>query len=311
MNRRETDGRVESIRQRLRNELRARGEDVTLGLQRYAVERFLYRLGRSRHRERFVLKGATLFAIWGTAYRPTRDLDFTGYGSPDPQEVIGAFREIFNTPDDVDQLIFDSDAITADPIRDGSEYDGLRIKVRARLGGSHIPIQVDVGFGNAIVPGPEEKEFRTILGDPPPRILAYPPESVVAEKMHAMVTLGERNSRYKDFYDLHAIARGFAFERSTLVRAARATFEHRATPITAGTPAALTGPFYSSESRAQQWRAYVTRNRLDGVSPDFGLVGDVVIGFLRPVWEDVGSGRAPAGDWLPGGPWRSNEEPIV
>jgi hypothetical protein len=311
MNSRETGGRVESIRQRLRNELRARGEDVTLGLQRYAVERFLYRLGRSRHRQRFVLKGATLFAMWGRAYRPTRDVDFTGYGSPDPQNVIEAFREICNTPDDVDQLTFDSDAITADPIRDGSEYDGLRIKVRARLGESEIPIQVDVGFGNAIVPGPEEKEYRTILGDPPPRILAYPAESVVAEKMHAMVTLGERNSRYKDFYDIHAIARGFPFERSTLVRAARATFERRATPITVGTPAALTAPFYSSESRAQQWRAYVTRNRLDGVSQDFGLVGEVVIVFLRPVWEDLDSGRTPAGDWVPNGPWRLNEEPII
>lgn len=309
MSGRETSGRAESIRQRLRNELRARGEDVTLGLPRYAVERFLYRLGRSRHRERFVLKGATLFAIWGTAYRPTRDVDFTGYGSADPQDVIAAFREICNTADDVDRLVFDTDTITAEPIRDGSEYDGLRIRIRARLGESDIPIQVDVGFGNAIVPGPEEKEYRTILGDPAPRILAYPPESVVAEKMHAMVTLGERNSRYKDFYDLHAIARGFPFERSTLVRATRATFERRATPIAAETPAALAGPFYARESRAQQWRAYVTRNRLDGVSRDFGLVGDVVIGFLRPLWEDLGAGRAPAGDWPPGGPWRSTEEP--
>jgi len=162
MSGRATDGRAESIRQRLRNELRARGEDVTLGLPRYAVERLLYRLGRSRHRERFVLKGATLFAIWGTAYRPTRDVDFAGYGSADPQDVIAAFREICNTPDDVDQLAFDTETITAEPIRDGSEYDGLRIKLRARLGESDIPIQVDVGFGNAIVPGPEEKEYRTI-----------------------------------------------------------------------------------------------------------------------------------------------------
>ena len=121
MSGRESDGRAESIRQRLRNGLRTRGEDVTFGLQRYAVERFLYRLGRSRHRERFVLKGATLFAIWGTAYRPTRDVDFTGYGSSDAQDVIGAFREICNTPDDVDQLVFDTEAITAEPIRDGSE----------------------------------------------------------------------------------------------------------------------------------------------------------------------------------------------
>src|SRR5205823_7081625 len=128
MSGRKTDGRAESIRQRLRNEFRARGEDVALGLIRYAVERFLYRLGRSRHRERFVLKGATLFAIWGTAYRPTRDVDFTGYGSSDPQDVIEAVREICDTPDDVEQLLFDTDTITAESIRDGSEYDGLRVK---------------------------------------------------------------------------------------------------------------------------------------------------------------------------------------
>ena len=301
MSGRETGGRAESIRQRLRNELRARGEDVTLGLQRYAVERFLYRLGRSRHRERFVLKGATLFAIWGTAYRPTRDVDFTGYGSSDPHDVIGAFREICNTPDDVDQLVFDTETITAEPIRDGSEYDGLRIWIRARLGESEIPIQADVGFGNAIVPGPEEKEYRTILGDPPPRILAYPPESVVAEKTHAMVMLGERNSRYKDFY---AMAGAFHFERTTLVQAVRATFDRRRTPVPAALPAALAAPFYSNESRDAQWRAYVNRNSLLDAPADFGRVGDRLAAFLHPIWADLGSGSATAGDWQSGGPWR-------
>jgi hypothetical protein len=132
MSRREADGRAESIRRRLRNELRARGEDVALGLQRYAVERLLYRLGRSRHRERFVLKGATLFAIWGTAYRPTRDIDFTGYGSAEQADVIRDFREICDTEDVVDRLVFDTANITAERIRDGSEYDGMRIRVRAR-----------------------------------------------------------------------------------------------------------------------------------------------------------------------------------
>ncbi len=304
MSERETDGRAESIRQRLRNELRARGEDVTLGLPRYAVERFLYRLGRSRHRERFVLKGATLFAIWGTAYRPTRDVDFTGYGSSDPKDVIGAFREICKTPDDVDQLVFDTETIAAEPIRDGSEYDGLRIRIRARLGASDIPIQVDVGFGNAIVPGPEEKEYRTILGDPPPRILAYPPESVVAEKMHAMVILGDRNSRYKDFYDLYAMAGAFDFERTTLVQAVKATFDRRRTLVQAALPAALAAPFYSSESRASQWRAYVDRNHLSDAPADFGRVGDRLTAFLQPLWADLGSGSATAGDWQGGGPWR-------
>jgi predicted nucleotidyltransferase component of viral defense system len=304
MNDQKKDGRAESIRHRLRNVLRARGEDVALGLSRYAVERFLYRLGRSSHRERFVLKGATLLAIWGTAYRPTRDIDFTGYGSSDPQDVIGAFREICNTADDVDQIVFDTDTISAEPIRDGSEYNGLRIKIRARLGESNIAIQVDVGFGNAIVPGPEEKEYRTILGDPPPRILAYPPESVVAEKMHAMVILGERNSRYKDFYDLHAMAGAFPFERGTLVRAVKATFERRATPITVDTPAALTARYYSDESRAQQWRAYVTRNSLTDAPTDFTRVGERVTAFLQPVWAELNAHDATAGDWPPGGPWR-------
>jgi len=304
MSARETDGRAESIRQRLRNELRSRGEDVTLGLPRYAVERFLYRLGRSRHRERFVLKGATLFAIWGTAYRPTRDVDFTGYGSSDPEDVIGAFREICNTPDDVDQLVFDEATITAEPIRDGSEYDGLRIRIRARLGESNIPIQVDVGFGNAIVPGPEEKEYRTILGDPPPRILAYPPESVVAEKTHAMVILGQHNSRFKDFYDIYAMAGAFRFERTTLVQAVKATFDRRRTPVQAELPEALAAPFYSDESRTSQWRAYVTRNGLSDAPADFAQVGDRIVAFLRPLWGDLGSGSATAGDWQDGGPWR-------
>lgn len=307
MNEQETEGKAESIRQRLRNELRARGEDVTLGLQRYAVERFLYRLGCSPHRERFVLKGATLFAIWGTAYRPTRDIDFTGYGSSKSEDVIRDIRNICDTPDEVDQLVFDTANIVAEPIRDSSEYDGLRIKIRARLGDSDIPVQIDVGFGNAIVPGPEETEYRTILGDPPPRILAYPRESVVAEKLNAMVTLGERNSRYKDFYDLHAMANAFQFDRNTLARAVRATFERRATPIDAALPAPLTAPFYASANRMTQWRAYVTRNGLSGAPTDFQQVGELLSQFLQPVWDELLSDAADAGNWEPGGPWQMRE----
>lgn len=298
------EGRAESIRHRLRNELRARGEDVTLGLSRYTVERFLYRLGCSTHREKFILKGATLFAMWGTAYRPTRDVDFTGYGSSDPQDVIKAFREICDTPDEFTQLIFDTENITAEPIRDGSEYDGLRIRIRAKLGDSDVPVQIDVGFGNAIVPGPEEREYRTILGDPPPRILAYPAESVVAEKTHAMVLLGLRNSRFKDFYDLYAMAGAFRFERTTLVQAVEATFERRRTTVQAALPEALAAPFYSNAARASQWRAYVTRNTLSDAPSDFAQVGDRLTTFLQPIWTDVASSARTIGDWQNGGPWR-------
>lgn len=300
MSNRDAGGRAESIRQRLRNML---GSDLTPSLQRLAVEQFLYRLGESRHRERFVLKGATLFAIWGTAYRPTRDVDFTGYGSSAEADVIRDFREICALPDAVELLVFDPDSITAVPIRDGSEYDGLRVSVMARLGNSPIAVQIDIGFGNAIVPGPVETEMRTLLGDPPPRILAYPPESVVAEKLNAMVTLGERNSRYKDFYDLHAMASAFEFDKDTLVRAVRATFERRATPMTAALPAPITAPFYANTDRLTQWRAYVSRNDLTGALADFQVVGELLARFLQPVWEQLLEDGDAAGAWPPGGPW--------
>ena len=301
----EKDGRAESIRQRLRNELRARGEDVALGLPRYAVERFLYRLGRSSHRERFVLKGATLFAIWGTAYRPTRDVDFTGYGSADPQDVIGAFREDLQhagrcRPAGLRHRI---DHGGADP-RWLRVSTGFASRSERGSGSRTYRFRWTSDSATRLFPAPRRQEYRTILGDPPPRILAYPPESVVAEKMHAMVILGERNSRYKDFYDLYAMAGAFHFERSTLVRAVKATFERRTTQVAAALPAALAATFYSSEDRAAQWRAYVTRNDLADAPADFARVGERLTAFLQPVWADLGSQNVTAGDWPSGGPWR-------
>lgn len=300
----ESDGGAESVRHRLRNVLRARGEDVSMGLQRYAAERFLYRLGNSAHRERFVLKGAALFAIWGTTYRPTRDLDFTVYGDANVDAVLRALREICQTPDDVDALKFEAETITTAPIRDGSEYAGIRAHLIALVGASRISVQLDLGFGNAIVPGPEEVVYRSLLGDPPPRILAYPQEAVVAEKLHAMVTLGEQNSRYKDFYDMHAMATAFSFERSTLEAAVQATFARRTTPIAAPLPVALGAAFYASDARATQWRTYVTRTGLVSAPTDFNAIGAVIVSFAGPVWESLSAGVESRGDWSPGGPWR-------
>jgi Nucleotidyl transferase AbiEii toxin, Type IV TA system len=190
------DHQAESIRHRLRNLLRKRNEDMQFGLQRYAIERFLYRLGVSSHRDRFVLKGASLFALWGgSVYRPTRDLDFTGYGSADEADVLAALREICMLSP-ADELIFDPDTLNAEPIRDDSEYHGLRIRLAATLGTSRIPIQIDIGFGNAVEPSPQYADYPTLLDDPKPRIRTYPPEAVIAEKLHAMVVLGERPRRW-------------------------------------------------------------------------------------------------------------------
>ncbi|MFI5338605.1 MAG: nucleotidyl transferase AbiEii/AbiGii toxin family protein [Candidatus Methylomirabilales bacterium] len=296
--------RTESIRHRLRNRIRERGEDVQFALQRYAQERFLYRLGESPSRERFILKGAMLFALWGgPVYRPTRDLDLTGHGSSDAEEVLAALRQICEMPCATDGLLFDPATLTAEPIRDEEEYHGLRIRLQATLGESRIPMQIDIGFGNAIEPPAVDVQYPTLLNDLPPRIRAYPQEAVIAEKLHAMVLLGERTSRFKDFYDLYVLARQFPFEGPRLARAIAATFERRRTTIDAVQPAALAPRFFADPTRAAQWRTYLDRNRLPGAPADFDAVGEVLRTFLGPPWNTLADDQVFEPSWQPGGPW--------
>ena len=295
-----------SIHRRLLNGARERAEDPQFILQRYAAERFLYRLGESLQREHFVLKGALLFAAWGgAAYRPTRDLDFTGFGSDALEAVLERIRDICSTVVPDDGMSFDASDIHAETIRQELEYGGVRIVFEAKLGAARVRMQVDVGFGNAIEPQPTDTVFPVLLDAPAPRIRAYPHEAVVAEKLHAMVLLGERNSRFKDFYDLHVVARLFPFDGAQLARSIAATFRRRRTEIDAATAAALTPRFYSDGGRAEQWRAYLRRNSLPGAPAEFGLVGEQLVGFLGPVWESLLKEAAFDHQWPAGGPWRS------
>ena len=293
-----------SVRARLQQYSMNKGEDFQFVLQRYASERFLYRLGQSEHRSRYVLKGAMLFALWGSSlYRPTRDLDFTGYGSAETGDVLATIREIcaVSTPDD--GLSFDPTTITAEPIRDDAEYQGLRVKLRATLDSARIPMQIDIGFGNAIEPPPVDADYPTLLGSPAPHIRAYPHEAVVAEKLHAIVVLGERNSRYKDFYDLWVLARHFPFEGARLSGAIMATFTRRNTTISAALPTGLAPRFYIDDLRAGQWRAYLTRTKVPGAPPDFATVGELLQSFLGPIWRVLAASGTLTDSWAAGGPW--------
>lgn len=293
-----------SVHARLLHRSRETGEDFQYLLHRYAAERFPYRLGESVYREQYVLKGAMLFALWGgSAYRPTRDLDFTGFGSSDADHVLAAFREICEVSVPDDGLIFDATTLSAEPIREDTEYGGLRIRFRARLGTARIDMQVDLGFGNAIQPQACDVDYPVLLDGPVPNIRAYPHEAVVAEKLHALVMFGERTSRMKDLYDLYTLATQFPFDGPNLARAIAATFERRHTPIEAVLPAALTPRFFADGARAEQWRAYLRRNRLPGAPADFGLVGERVQSFLRPVWDAIARGEAFDLQWPTGGPW--------
>ena len=205
-----------SVRQRLLNLATERKEDFGLVLTRYGLERFLYRLSVSPHRDSFVLKGALLLQLWtAETYRPTRDLDLLARGISNIS-YRKIFSEVCSQKVEDDGLMFVLDTIRAERIRDDEAYEGVRVRVEARLGDVRVPLQIDVGLGDTIVPASEELEYPTLLKFAVPKLHAYSKESVVAEKFEAMVKLGMANSRMKDFYDLWVLARRFGFESSIL-----------------------------------------------------------------------------------------------
>lgn len=293
-----------SVRQRLLNIARESGDPYQLVLTRYALERLLYRIGRSGHAGEFVLKGALLFSVWADApRRSTKDLDLLGSGEPSPERVREVFREICATEVKDDGLSFDASSVKAEDIREDQVYGGIRVGVLARLGKIRIPLQVDVGFGDAVVPEAGELEYPGLLDFPRARVRAYPPEAVVAEKLHAMVVLGMVNSRMKDFYDLWALARVFSFDMRQLAGAVRATFERRGTALPAGLPVALTSRFAGDRTKAEQWGAFLHRSDLAPAPPALGDTISSISRFVGPVIEFLDSPKPRNASWFPGGPW--------
>ena len=228
-----------SLRQRLLNLARARGQPLELLLTRYALERLLHRLSLSPHRERFVLKGALLLTTWfDEPHRATRDLDLLGFGDPSDDALLATFREVMAITVD-DGITFDTTKLQIQPIREDREYGGSRLRITAALAGARIPTVVDVGFGDAIEPGAEDIDLPVLLDMPSPHLRAYPPETVIAEKLHAMVALGMANSRMKDYYDVWMLTRTYVLDPARLRRAVDATFARRSTPLLASVPEGL------------------------------------------------------------------------
>lgn len=309
-----------SVRQRLLNGAKERGEQFELTLVRFACERLLYRLSVSPHADRFVLKGGMLFLLWADrTYRPTRDIDLLGTGSMDEAGLRGIFRELCSMGVPADGLAFDAGSLAITPIRAAQQYVGSRVQMSASLGSARIPVQVDVGIGDAVLPPPERCELPSLLDHPPARLRAYRRETVIAEKMHAMVELGELNSRMKDFHDVWWLARTFPFDGLTLQGAVQATFERRRTPLGEGLPSPLTRAFYRDAARARTWRLFAERHGGE-VADDlrvlvggggFAAVGDHLQDFLLPLWRALGASRAFHGAWTPGGPWTETNWPTA
>lgn len=245
-----------SIRQRLLNLAKARGQPLELLLTRYALERLLHRLSLSPHRERFVLKGALLLTTWfDEPHRATRDLDLLGFGDPSEDALLAVLREVMMIAVD-DGVSFDTAKLKIQPIREDLDYGGSRLSTTALLSGARIPIVVDVGFGDAIEPGAEDIELPVLLDMPSPRLRAYPLETVIAEKLHAMVSLGMANSRMKDYYDVWMLTRAFTLDPNRLRRAVDATFARRDTSLLASVPEGLSDAFAADPGKQAQWQAF-------------------------------------------------------
>jgi predicted nucleotidyltransferase component of viral defense system len=238
-----------SVRQRLLNLAHARGQPMDLLLTRYALERLLHRLSLSPHRERFVLKGAMLLVTWfDEPHRATRDVDLLGFGDATEDALLSTFREIMAIEAD-DGVHFDLKNLRIDAIREELEYGGSRLRTTAALAGARIPITVDIGFGDAIAPGTEDVNLPVLLEMPSPRLRAYPPETVIAEKVHAMVALGRANSRMKDYYDVWMLTSTFYLDPDRMRQAIAATFARRNTVIPNQVPDGLSDAFASDPAK--------------------------------------------------------------
>jgi predicted nucleotidyltransferase component of viral defense system len=298
-----------SIRARLLNISRETQEDFQMLLNRYARERLLYRLSQSPLRDRFVLKGATLFSVWvEKPFRSTRDADFLSFGPNDVDSVTRGFRDLCgsdggNDPDD--GIRFDRESVQGAQIREEEEYSGVRILLDAYIGRAKARIQIDIGFGDAITPEAQEVTLPAILDLPAPRLRAYPKETVIAEKFQAMAVLAETNSRMKDFYDIWVMQSQFVFEGAQLAEAIKTTFARRRTDVVPSSCVAFQSAFYSSKEPLIHWRLYVQRGSFERIPPTFAEVGETIDAFLRPIAESIARGEPFDRTWPPGGPWKT------
>lgn len=292
-----------SVRARLLRLSTENKQDFQILLGQYAIERLLYRLSKSRHAKSFVLKGAMLFAIWcQKPTRSTRDLDLLGFGDISLESLIETFRSVCNMTVELDGLVFDSGNITVEKIREDNIYGGIRVNISVFLDKARIPLQVDVGLGDSVIPPPEDTSFPSLLGYPAPKVRSYAKETVIAEKLEAAVKLGMDNSRMKDFYDIWFLSRQFSFNRERLLSAIRATFERRETGLPAELPVAFTPRFFGQTEKARQWTGFIKRAKVDDPALMLEDVIRDLIPFILPLLAPKEAKQQLF--WTPPGPWK-------
>ena len=290
-----------SVRQRLLNRARSGRRPFGELLQYFAMERLLYRLSRSEHNERFILKGALMLQVWGSSeIRPTMDIDLLGSTRNEEAGIVRQIRDVLGVDVQSDGLLFDPTSIRTERITEGAELEGIRVRFKGALGTAQIHMQIDIGFGDVVYPGPEIAQLPAMLAFPAPRVLGYSRESTVAEKREAMVKLGMLNSRMKDFHDIWLLSRRFDFHGPELTEAVRLTFDRRGTALPQAVEA-FTSSF--ADTKQVQWTAFSKRTRQEHLPTSFAEITRAAGEFLSPVVEALVSGEPGPKHWTASGPW--------
>ncbi len=304
-----TKGRITNIAASIKQGLQTKARETRRPFQDvllyFAMERFLYRLSISQHASKFTLKGGLLLPVWrAPGMRPTRDIDLLGCMENSVAAVTQVVREICRQavePDD--GLKFDPQTVTGEIIREEAEYSGVRVKFRCTLEKSQIPMRIDVGFGDVIVPAAAWADLPTQLDHPAPQLRCYQRETMIAEKFEAMVKRGLLNGRTKDFYDIWLLAQQFSFDGATLSQAIVATFGNRGTTLLAEPPA-LTSAFADIPQRSKDWLRLLDESRIEDLRPSLDEAINVLASFLLPIIQSLAQGQPFDMIWQAPGGWQ-------
>jgi len=292
-----------SVRERLKQKADSLGYDFKVLLTHYALERLLYRLGRSKYRDRFLLKGALLFKVWyDQMVRTSMDADLLGEGNSDIPKLVKIFRELCLVPVEPDGLEFLPDTVSGLEILENAEYQGVRITLTVMLSGARIHLQIDVGFGDAVVPRPKYIRYPALLGFPAPSIKVYTQYTAIAEKLQTLVDKGLANSRMKDYYDIWYISRHSNIDGSKLSRAIAATFKRRKTGLPETLPEGLGDGFASDNAKQRQWTAFLKKTKPGEICELDAAINEMRI-FLMPVVESLIEKKPYNRTWHPGQGW--------
>ena len=268
----------------------AKKEDVFYQtvLTRYFQERLLYRMSQTKYRSNFYLKGgALMYAYERFAARPTLDIDFLGNNiSNEGENIISVFKEICVVPFEEDGVTFNIENITAQNITEFKDYHGVRLSIPVKMDTIAQVMTMDIGFGDIVTPSPVDLDYPLLLDHlPDVNILAYSLETVIAEKMHAVIDLADQSSRMKDYFDLYNILSKEQYDGDVLQEAIIRTFENRHTPYNADA-AFFREDFVNNQQMQVRWQAFMRKITL-GKDLSFPVVANYIQNALRPYWENL------------------------